>query len=77
MRQAGEDVVQVSVRIESATAARFDDSVQDGAAFPGLGFADEQPVLFAEGGGADGVFYAEVPIMPRSLSGGRQMPVIL
>jgi hypothetical protein len=30
MRQAGEDVVQVSVRIESATTARFDDSVQDG-----------------------------------------------
>ena len=51
MRQAGEDVVQVSVRIESATATRFDDGVEDGAAFPGLGFADEQPILFAEGGG--------------------------
>ncbi len=55
--QAREDVTQVSVRIESATAAAFDDGVEDGRAFAGLGFTDEQPVLFAQGGGANGVFH--------------------
>ena len=37
--QPGENVVQIGVRIESTTAAAFDDGVEDGAAFPGLGFA--------------------------------------
>jgi len=47
--QAGEDMEQISIRIESATAAALDDGVEDGAAFPGLGFPDEQPVfLFME-----------------------------
>ncbi len=55
--QAGEDVAQIGIRIEATLAATLDDGVEDGAAFAGLGFADEEPVLFAEGGGADGVFY--------------------
>ena len=63
--QAREDVTQVRKGIDATTAAAFDDGVQDGAAFASLSFADEQPILFAEGGGADGVFYAEAPIMPR------------
>jgi len=42
----GEDVAQVGVRVDSTTAAAFNDGVQDGAAFSGLGFADEQPILF-------------------------------
>ena len=54
--QSGEDVTEVGVRIDPTTAAAFDDGVEDGAAFPGLGLPDEQPVLLAEGGGADGVF---------------------
>ena len=54
--QSGEDVAEVCVRIESATTAAFDDGVQDGAAFPGLRFADEQPVFLSQRGGADGVF---------------------
>ena len=44
--QPGEDMEQVRVRIESATAAALNDGVEDGAGFPSLGFADEQPVLF-------------------------------
>src|ERR1700728_2680856 len=55
--QSREDVTQVGEGIDSATAATFDDSVEDGAAFAGLGFADEQPVFLAEGGGTDGVFH--------------------
>ena len=54
-RQAGEDFAQVGLRIDAAAAAGFDDREEDGAALAGLGFADEEPVLFAHGGGADGV----------------------
>jgi len=57
VRQAGEDVTQVREGIETATAAAFDDGVEDGAAFAGFGLADEQPVLFAEGGWPDGVLH--------------------
>ena len=38
--------MQVRIGIDSTTAAAFDDGVQDGAAFSGLGFANEQKVLF-------------------------------
>ena len=55
-RQPSEDVTQIGIGIESTTAAAFDDGVEDGAAFSGLGFADEQPILFPKGGGADRVF---------------------
>ena len=55
--QPGEDVAQVGEGIDSATAAAFDDGVQDGAAFSGLGFADEQPVFLAEGRGANGILH--------------------
>jgi hypothetical protein len=34
VRQPGEDGAQVGEGIESATAAAFDDGVEDGAAFP-------------------------------------------
>jgi hypothetical protein len=50
-------VAQVSIRIESTASAAFNDGIQDGATFAGLGFADEQPVLFAEGGWPDGIFH--------------------
>ena len=56
MGQPGEDMAQIGIGIDSTTAAAFDDSVEDGAAFSGFGFTDEQPILFAEGGGANGVF---------------------
>ena len=54
--QPGEHMAQIGVRIESATSAALDDGVEDGAAFPGLGFANEQPVFLSEGGGPDGIF---------------------
>ncbi len=41
MGQPGEDVVQIGIRIDSATTAAFHDGVQDGATFPGVGFADK------------------------------------
>ena len=50
--QPGEHVAQVGERVEAAAAAAFDDGVEDGAAFAGLGFADEEPVFLADGGGA-------------------------
>jgi len=58
-------MAQVSGRVDPATTAAFNDGVQDRAAISGFGFTDEQPIAFPDGGGADGIFYAEVPIMPR------------
>jgi hypothetical protein len=51
--QSGEDVAQIRIRIETAPAATLNDGVEDGASFPGLGFADEQPVLLSQRGGTD------------------------
>ena len=59
-RQAGEDFPQVGLRVDSSTAAGFDDREEDGAALPGFSFADEQPVLFADGGWTDGVLHGVV-----------------
>ncbi len=53
---ADEDVAEVGVGIDPAAAAAFDEGVEDGAARAGFGGANEEPVLFADGGGADGVF---------------------
>ncbi|MEI9999169.1 MAG: hypothetical protein WDO13_08335 [Verrucomicrobiota bacterium] len=49
-------VAQVGEGIDSTTAATFDDGVEDGTAFAGLGFADEQPILFPKGGGGGSRF---------------------
>ena len=50
-------MAQVSIRIETAASAAFDDGVEDGAAFSGLGFADEQPISFSEGSRPDRIFH--------------------
>ena len=55
--QPREDVAQIGLGIDAATAAAFDDGIKDGAALTGLGFADEQPVLFSECGWPDGIFH--------------------
>jgi len=68
--QPGEDVFQISIRVEVAPPTAFDDGINDGAAFTGIRIPDKEPVLLADGGGADGVFYAETPIMPRTRRGG-------
>ena len=54
--QAREDFTEIGVRVEAATAAAFDDGVNNGAALAGPGVADEEPVFLADGGGANGVF---------------------
>jgi hypothetical protein len=47
VRQAGEDVAQVGVGIDSSPAAAFDDGVNDRTALARPGFADKEPVLLA------------------------------
>jgi hypothetical protein len=64
--QPGKDVLQIGVRVDGAAAATFHQGVEDGAALTSLGFSDEEPVFLSQGSGANGVFYAEVSIMPRS-----------
>ena len=59
-RQSGKDFAEVSERIDAATAAGFDDRVDDGAAIAGSGFADEEPVLLPHSGGTDGILDAVV-----------------
>jgi hypothetical protein len=56
VREAGEHVAEVGVGIDPPAAAAFDDRIEDGSALAGLGLADEEPILFADGRGADGVF---------------------
>lgn len=51
-----EDIAQVGVRIDMATATGFDEGVEDGAAVTGGGIAEEEPVFLSDGGGSDGVF---------------------
>ena len=40
-RQAGQDILDVGIRIDSPPTATLDDNVQDRAAFPGSGFSEE------------------------------------
>ena len=58
--QPGEDVPQVGEGVDAAATAVFDDGVEDGAAFTRSGVADEEPILFANGGGTDRVLDAVV-----------------
>jgi hypothetical protein len=51
-----EDVGEVGVRVDAASAAAFDDAVNDGAAVADVGSSDEEPVLLADGRGAVSVF---------------------
>ena len=44
-RQPREHVLQVGVGIEAAALSRDDERVEHGGAVPGLGVADEEPVL--------------------------------
>lgn len=53
--EAGEQVTQVVEGGFAVAAAGEDEGVDDGGALAGLWVADEEPVLFADGGGADGV----------------------
>ncbi len=55
-RQAGEDIPEVAVRVLAVALAGDDQRVDDGGALAGVGMADEQPVLFADRRGPDGIF---------------------
>jgi hypothetical protein len=46
--------------------ARDDQGVEDGRALTGVRMADEEPVFLADARRADGIFYAEIAIMPSS-----------
>src|SRR5580658_8628636 len=56
MGQPGQHVFEVSVGIDVAPPAAFDEGVDDGASLTGSGFSDKEPVLFSHGGGPNGVF---------------------
>jgi hypothetical protein len=58
--QTRENIFQVSVRIEAAPPAAFEDGVDDGAALASLGVADKELVFLADGRGANGVFHQVV-----------------
>ena len=53
--QAAEHVAPVGEGIDPAAAAAFHDGVEDRSAFAGVRGSDEQPVLFPDRSGADGV----------------------
>jgi hypothetical protein len=65
--QAGERVSQISMGINAAPAAAFDDRVKDGPALARSRVSDEEPVLFAKSRGTNGVLYPEMVIMPRGV----------
>ena len=51
----GEHFAQVVLRVDSSTAASFDDREEDGAELSGFGFAYKQPVFLANGSWPDGI----------------------
>lgn len=53
--QAGEQIVQVSVRIDASSSAAFNHGVDNGTALACSSFAHEKPVLLADRRGPDGV----------------------
>ncbi len=55
-REAGEQVGEVGLRVDPSAVAVAAEGVKRGGAVARFGVADKQPVLFADGGGADGVF---------------------
>ena len=47
--QPSEDVFQISIRVEVATPAAFDDGINDGTAFTGIRIPDKEPVFLSKG----------------------------
>jgi hypothetical protein len=46
--QAGEDFTKISVRVKAASAAAFDEGINNGAAFTGPGVTHKEPVFLAD-----------------------------
>ena len=55
-REAGEDVAQVSKRVDAAALARYDDRVDDRRTLAGIRVSYKQPVFLSDGRWPDGVF---------------------
>ena len=58
--QARQDIGEVFSNVDFETATVFYDGVKDGALATGFAVAYKQPVLLAELGRADGIFYEVV-----------------
>ena len=58
--QALQHVFEIGVRFHAVAPTVFDQSVNDGAALAGFFGAEEQPVLFADGGRPDGILHPVV-----------------
>src|SRR5438874_10066686 len=54
--QTGQDVGEVILRIDAATAATDENGVNYSAAPAGIGVSDEEPASAADGGGTNGIF---------------------
>lgn len=54
--EAGEQVGEVGLRVDPGAVAVADQGIERGGAVAAFGVADEPLVLFADCGGADGVF---------------------
>jgi hypothetical protein len=66
--QACQHVAKIGKRVKTASAAVFNDGVDDRAALTGIRLADEEPVLFADGRGSLSVMAATIPAMsPRKI----------
>jgi hypothetical protein len=58
--QAREHVLEVSVGINAPAPAAFNEGINDGGPFSGVGLANEEPVLLSQGRGPDGIFHQVV-----------------
>src|SRR5271155_1186420 len=58
--QALQHVFEVAIRFHAVALAVFDQSVDDGAALARFFGAEEEPVLFADGSGPDGILHQVV-----------------
>ena len=70
--QTRQHILQVSVRIEPSPPATLSDRVHDGTAFPGFGFAKEQPVFLPYRRGPDRPFGGLVVDLHPPVSGIHQ-----
>ena len=76
--QSGQDIAQVGLGVDAPAAATLDERVDDGAALPGVGVSDEQPVFLADGRGPNGVFHKVVVDLDPPVGGveGEFVPVL-
>jgi hypothetical protein len=64
--QALQNIGEVFLWVNTIATAALDEGVDDGAPPNGIRMPNEQPSLFPDGRRSYVVFYAEMPVMPRS-----------